>query len=239
MLIVPAVDIINGKVVRLTQGDYDKITEYSENPAEMAKAWEKKGAKYLHVVDLDGARKGKPVNLDALKTIVDSVDMEVEIGGGIRDRISIKNVLDVGVKKVILGTAVFRDKEFAEECIKEYGEKVVYSIDVRDDLVAVDGWTKETQGTLLEVIGFFESIGLKRVIYTDILRDGMMGGPNLDRLSSVLASTAMEVILAGGISTVDDIRNLKPYEEKGLKGVVIGKALYEGTIFLEDALRAG
>ena len=239
MFIIPAIDLISGKVVRLTQGDYSKVKVYSENPVDIAKLWKDKGAEYLHIVDLDGAKRGKLANLKSVKEVIDSVDIKVELGGGIRDLSSINEALDIGVTKVVLGTAVFKDKVFAKECVSKFGEKVVFSIDARNKAVSLNGWTKNAESDLYDFIKLFESIGLKRIIYTDILKDGMMEGPNFESLEDILKMTKMEVIASGGISGVSDIERLKAFEPKGLKGVIIGKALYEGKINLEDALNAG
>ena len=167
MFIIPAIDLISGKVVRLTQGDYSKVKVYSENPVDIAKLWKDKGAEYLHIVDLDGAKRGKLANLKSVKEVIDSVDIKVELGGGIRDLSSINEALDIGVTKVVLGTAVFKDKVFAKECVSKFGEKVVFSIDARNKAVSLNGWTKNAESDLYDFIKLFESIGLKRIIYTE------------------------------------------------------------------------
>ena len=236
MLIIPAIDLLYGKVVRLTQGDYGKVKTYSDDPVEMARIWKDKGAGYLHIVDLDGAKEGRPVNLEAVKGIIESVDVEVELGGGIRSFESIEEVLALGVSRVILGTSVFKDKDFAKSCISRFGKKVIFSVDARGKTIVSDGWTKDTGTDLYASIKYFESAGLKRIIYTDILKDGMMKGPNFESLKEILEVTNMEVIASGGISTIDDVKKLKALEKNGLTGAIIGKALYEGTIKLEEVL---
>lgn len=236
MQIIPAIDLLDGKVVRLTQGDYGKVKVYSENPVDIAKQWKDKGALCLHVVDLNGAKTGKPSNLKAVKDIINSIDVEVELGGGIRDTQTIEEVIKTGVDRVVLGTAVFKNKDFAKGCVSTFGEKVIFSIDVRKDAVAVDGWTKITDNSVCDCVKSFESLGLKRIIYTDILRDGMMEGPNIDGLENILKATSMEVVVSGGISTINDIKQLAKFIPEGLTGAIIGKALYEGKIDLAEAI---
>jgi len=237
MTIIPAIDILDGKVVRLVQGDYGNVKVYSVDPVQTARDFKAAGSGYIHVVDLDGAKQGRPVNVGIAKKIVDSLGIEVELGGGLRTFDSIQKVLDAGIKKAVLGTAVLKDTAFAGECVKRFGDKVIFGIDVRDGTVRVDGWTKDSGRSLDDVIKFFESIGLVRIIYTDISRDGMMTGPNVSGLLDLLSKTKMEVVLSGGISKLDDIVRVMEIKKKNLKGIIVGKALYEGSIKLEEALR--
>lgn len=236
MDIIPAVDILGGKVVRLKKGDYADKKVYSDNPVEFAKLWEKKGAKFLHIVDLDGAKCGKTVNLVAVKAISKAVKMEIELGGGIRDLEAIENALNNGVKKVILGTAVFRNQDFAREACKHFMEHVIFDVALKNGNVSVGGWAEEEPGKLEDYLAFFKEIGLKRIIYTDVSKDGMLGGPNYNGLEKILGLTDIEIVLSGGVSSVKDVKELKKYEPKGLKGVIIGKALYEDKIDLTEAI---
>lgn len=239
MIVIPAIDILGGKVVRLKQGDYGKVTVYADNPRDIAASFKDRGARHLHIVDLDGARSGKPVNITAVQDIVNDVGIDVEVGGGIRNGEAIETVLGIGAKQVVLGTAALTDRAFAAECISRYGEAVVVGVDVRNDKLAVRGWTDEGQSPVGDCIRYFESVGLQRIIYTDVTKDGMMEGPNLAGIERLLKLTKMEIIVSGGVSTIDDIRRVKRYEGQGVKGVIIGKAIYEGTIDLKEALDAG
>jgi len=239
MLIIPAIDILKGKVVRLTQGDYNRVKVYSENPVEIARDFKNKGATYLHLVDLEGARVGRPMSLGVVKRILAEVEIKAELGGGLRDMDSIEEALDAGVDRVVLGSKVIKDSEFAKACIEEFGEKVIFGVDVRDGIVKIGGWLGKAESSLGELIKGFEDMGLKHIIYTDISKDGMMKGPNIQGLEKMLAMTKMKIVVSGGISHLDDIKNIKPYEQKGVTGVIVGKALYEGAITLMEALSAG
>ncbi|MDD5440031.1 MAG: HisA/HisF-related TIM barrel protein, partial [Candidatus Omnitrophica bacterium] len=176
-------------------------------------------------------------NIGIVKQLIETLHIKVELGGGLRTITAIQRALDIGVDRAVLGTAVLKDKAFAKECVDRFGDKVVFGIDVKDGTVRVDGWTKDTGRPLGDVIAYFESIGLKRIIYTDISRDGMMEGPNLKGLESVAGSTALEIISSGGVSRLDDIVRIRGLKKNNIKGIIIGKALYEGTIKLEEALR--
>ncbi len=240
MLIIPAIDLLDGKVVRLEQGDYQRVKVYSETPVEVAKAWKGKGAKLLHIVDLDGARDGKPKNLDSVEKIIKETSAEVELGGGIRDIETIEKVFTIGVSRAILGTAAICKRNFARKCITKYsGERIIFSLDARNKQVFSEGWGLDSGYALTDLIKEFEPMGPKRIIYTDITKDGMMCGPNIQGIKDVLKSTNLEVIASGGVSGIDDVKKLKTLEPKGLKGVIIGKALYEGKIDLEKAIEIG
>lgn len=240
MQIIPAVDLLDGKVVRLEQGDYNKVKVYSENPLETAERWKNEGAKTLHVVDLDGARDGKPKNLAVVSEIARKTGLGIELGGGIRDFQTIEKAFGIGVSKVILGTTVITKRNFSRKCITKYsGEKIVFSLDARNKQIFTQGWGLDSGYEIGDLIKEFEPIGLKRIIYTDILSDGMMQGPNIEGIKELLKTTNLEIIASGGISSIEDIKKLKELEGQGLKGVIIGKALYEGKIDLGEAIREG
>ncbi len=238
MFVIPAIDIIGGKVVRLTQGDYDRVKVYADDPTSVAMSFKDAGAGLIHVVDLDGAKSGRPCNLDVVRAIA-SKGVSIELGGGIRNMDTLKMALDSGAARVVLGTSVVEDRAFAGNCLKEFGERIVFGIDVKNGKIATRGWAEESQTGLDEVLKYFEALGLKRIIYTDITKDGMMKGPNIKAVTEVLDSTKIKVIASGGVSTLDDIKKLAALREKGLEGAIVGKALYEGTIKIEDIINVG
>ncbi|MTI80142.1 MAG: 1-(5-phosphoribosyl)-5-[(5-phosphoribosylamino)methylideneamino]imidazole-4-carboxamide isomerase [Firmicutes bacterium] len=236
MLILPAIDLRNGKCVRLVEGRLDKETVYGEQPAEMAKQWQRLGAKYLHVVDLDGAFAGEPRNLDVIKEIVNTLDIPVQVGGGIRDISTIKNLLAIGVSRVILGTAAISQPEVVREAVQQFDEQIVLGIDARDGRAAVQGWAVESDINAIELARQMKEIGVKRVIFTDIRRDGTMKGPNLEATGELASATDLKVIASGGVSSIDDLRQIKLMEKDGVEGAIMGKALYSGKVELKDAL---
>jgi len=239
MLIIPAIDIKNGKVVRLYKGEFDTSKTYSQSPAAVAKRWQEQGAKLIHVVDLDGAMKGKPKNIAAIKKIASSVEIPVEVGGGIRTKADIEKVLAAGAHRVILGTKACEDEKFLKSTIAEFGEKIIVSIDAAGGNVATAGWQNVTDIRAVDMLKNLEMMGLKLVIYTVIERDGTMKGPDVDALREFLAAREdCLVISSGGISTLDDLMTLKSFETQGLFGVILGKALYEKKIDLEEAIRS-
>ncbi len=230
MIVFPAIDIRNGKCVRLKQGNFDQMETFSTDPADAATKWESQGGKYLHVVDLDGALKGYPVNIAAIKQIISKVHIPVQFGGGIRNEESVIRMLDLGVERVILGTSALSDKQFTKSMIKKYKEHIAVSIDAKKGNVAVQGWTEISGIRALDLARELTDSGLETVIYTDIAKDGMLQGPNfveLERMDTV----AENLIASGGISTVDDLRKLNNMD---LYGAIVGKALYTGAIRLED-----
>ena len=241
MLIIPAIDLLDVKVVRLEQGDYRRLKVYSEKPIEVAGRWKDKGADLIHIVDLDGARDGKPKNLESVEKIIRTTGVEVELGGGIRDLATIKDILDLGVSRVVLGTAVIKNEEFSRECILQYGvEKITFSVDMKNKEVLMEGWKIESGYTFHSLLTRFQLVGLKRMIYTDVLTDGTLKGPNIEGIYDILVSTSLDLIVSGGISGVDDIRrikNLKRVDNKRVSGIIIGKALYEGRIDLAEAIQ--
>lgn len=233
MIIYPAIDIKDRACVRLTQGAYEKMTVYQRNPVKVAKDWEDRGASILHIVDLDGARLGERVNEPVVREILKAIRIPVQLGGGIRDTQSIKTFLDVGVAQVIVGTAALKDKEWIREMIGLYRERIVVSIDAKKGWMATDGWETLSKVRAVDYIKELESYGLKRIVYTDIEKDGMLKGPNFQMYEELLRKVSLEVIASGGISTVEDVKALR---EMGLYGGIIGKALYNGNLQIEEVL---
>jgi len=233
MIIYPAVDIRNGKCVRLSQGKFDDMTVYSDNPVDMAVKWKGLGAASLHVVDLDGARCGRPVNIDIIKEIAVSTGIFIQVGGGIRSIDAAEEVLAAGVSRVILGTSAVQSPELVEEALSRFGDRIAVGIDARDGLVAVEGWEKTSSFSAVDFAKKMCRMGVKTIIYTDISRDGMLSGPNLAAMSQMVDSVDADVIASGGIGCIKDIADLK---ETGVSGVIIGKALYTGAVDLKEAL---
>ncbi len=236
MIVIPAIDIRGGKVVRLIQGDVGLETIYSDSPTEMAEKWAAFGVKMIHIVDLDGAIEGSLKNFSLVKEIIKTVKTKVELGGGIRDEAVIKMVLDSGVDKVVIGTKAL-DEKFLEKVEAKFKDRIVVSIDAREGLVYAKGWVLKTRVTAIDLAKKIESLRIKRINYTDISKDGTLEGPNIRSLQNLLKSTKIDVVASGGISTIDDIKNLKKLEKDGLVGVIIGKALYENTIDLKEAIK--
>ncbi|AFS78761.1 1-(5-phosphoribosyl)-5-[(5-phosphoribosylamino)methylideneamino] imidazole-4-carboxamide isomerase HisA [Gottschalkia acidurici 9a] len=233
MIIFPAIDMKDGKCVRLKQGMFDEVTVFGENPVEMAKKWEEKGGEFLHLVDLDGAKDGVPKNLDIIKEICKNINIPIQLGGGIRNKETVKLLLEAGVNRVILGTVAINNIGLLKELVNEYGEKIVVSIDAKDGLVAVDGWINVSEVKSIDLVKELESIGVKTIVYTDISKDGMMAGPNFEIYKTLQECVNIDVIASGGVSSIEDIRKLK---EMNMYGAIVGKALYTGDIELEKAL---
>jgi phosphoribosylformimino-5-aminoimidazole carboxamide ribotide isomerase len=236
MIIIPAIDLKDGRCVRLRQGQMDSSTIFGENPAEIARRWESAGASRMHVVDLDGSIEGKPANLQRIREIVAAVAIPVQLGGGIRDRNTIEVYLELGIATVILGTVAAREPERVKGLIKEFPGKIAVGIDAKDGLVAVQGWTEGTALRAPELANFFADCPPAAFIYTDIEKDGMMAGPNISATRDFARSTSVPVILSGGVTTLEDVRNIAPLESDGVIGMIVGRALYEGTIDLKDAI---
>lgn len=234
MKIFPAIDLIDGCAVRLLRGDYSKKTVYSENPIEIAKDFQAKGAKYIHVVDLDGAKSGNTPNIEIVKRIAAETGLFTEVGGGIRNMETVERYLNSGVDRVILGTAAVCDSAFLEAAIKEYGDRVAVGADIRNGYVSIKGWTEESKYTLEAFLKKMESIGVSTLICTDISRDGAMNGTNRELYKSLNETCNMNIEASGGVSTLSDIEALK---EMGMYGAIIGKAYYTGDINLEEAIR--
>ncbi len=233
MIIFPAVDIKSGKCVMLKQGKADLCTVFYDDPTNAAFMWKEKGSKYLHVVDLDGAFNGRPCNIDKIYEIKKRTGMFVQVGGGIRDKYTIESILDKGIDRVILGSAALNNLELTKWAANEFGGKIAVSIDTVDDKVAYNGWTSVSSTDKLDLIKKLTSIGVKTFIYTDVSKDGMMKGPDIKGIEQIKNSFDVCIIASGGVSTMEDITNLKNI---GASGAIIGKALYNGSINLEKAL---
>jgi len=231
MILFPAIDIRGGNCVRLIQGDYDQETIYGDSPTAMALEWEKKGAEYIHLIDLDGAKTGNSLNKQAIKAVAAAVSIPVQVGGGIRSLAIIKDYLENGVSRVIIGTAAIHDQAFLQEAVDKYGEKIAVSIDARNGYVATDGWTETSNVKAIDLLHTLAEIGVHTVVYTDIYKDGMLQGPNLSELERVDEATKMDVIASGGVTTKEDIRTLR---ERHMYGAIIGKALYDGNLIFEE-----
>ena len=236
MIIIPAIDIKGGKCVRLEQGLMNKETIFSDNPEEMALQWKRKGARRLHIVDLDGAVYGKPVNKKAIKKILDTVSIPVELGGGIRDLDTIQEYIDLGIDQIIIGTIAYKNPHLVETSCKRYPGKIIVSIDAKDNYVSVEGWTEPTSITAIDLAKKFEDMGIAAFIYTDIKRDGMRSGPNIDGIREFAKGINVGVIAAGGISSIKDIEDLLSLQKDGVSGIITGRALYDGLINLEEAI---
>lgn len=234
MIIYPAIDLLDGKCVRLSQGNYSQATVYSENPAEFSSFWVEKGARFIHVVDLNGARTGNPVNDDILLEIVKKAGVPVQVGGGIRSMDRILMLTEMGVQRVILGTTAVSNPGFAAKAIMEYGDRIAVGIDAKDGYVAVDGWEKKSSRKAIEFAKEMESLGVGTIIYTDIARDGMLGGPNLKAMETMVSSVNCSVIASGGVSSIEDILDLN---KTGVSGVITGRALYENRFDLAEAIK--
>jgi len=237
MIVIPAVDIKGGRCVRLKQGRMSEETVYSDDPVQMAVTWVRKGAERIHLVDLDGAVGGKRVNAEVIRSIVRSVGVPVELGGGIRSLDSIQFYLGAGVQWVILGTVAFKNPTLMEEACRRFPGRVMLAIDARDGRVAVEGWTEDTDRSAIDIAGPFDGLGMAAVIYTDIQRDGMSVGSNLQATGELADALETPVIASGGISGIEDIRKVKTLSGRGVTGVITGRALYEGTLDLEQAIR--
>lgn len=234
MEIFPAIDLREGQVVRLFQGDYDKMTVYSKDPVEVAKGFRKAGARNLHVVDLDGAKDGRLSNFDTIRRIVEEAGLSVQVGGGIRDEDRIRRYLDLGVSRVILGTIATKDFNFVCRMASLYGDQIAVGVDVRDGYVAVSGWKEITHLEGMDFCRRLRDSGVATVIYTDISKDGKMQGTNLEAYEELSGIKGLNIIASGGISSLPEIRQLK---EMGIFGAILGKSLYEGLFRLEDALK--
>lgn len=233
MILFPAIDIRGGNCVRLIQGDYNKEKVYNDSPAAQAKEWQDKGARFIHIVDLDGAKSGISQNAEIIKDIAKTVDVPVQVGGGIRSIDVIKDYLNSGVSRVIIGTAAIQDPDFLKQAVDAYGDKIAVSIDAKGGYVATDGWTDTSEVKALDLVQDLEKIGVKTIVYTDIAKDGMLQGPNFEELNAMNHASSIDVIASGGVSTAEDVKKLAA---DNLYGAIIGKALYDGTVRLEDLL---
>lgn len=237
MIVIPAVDIKEGKCVRLLQGDFEKVTVYSASPVEAALRWQEQGAERIHIVDLDGSRSGAPKNVQVIEAVARSVRVPIQIGGGIRDMKTVEAYLDMGVARVILGTAALRDRSFVEAACRRYPGRILLGLDARDGRAAVQGWTEATEASVVDIARSYEDIGADAIIYTDIRRDGTETGVNVEATAALARSVRIPVIASGGVAGIADIERLLAVEKEGIIGVIIGKALYTGAVSLEEALR--
>ncbi|MBO5897069.1 MAG: 1-(5-phosphoribosyl)-5-[(5-phosphoribosylamino)methylideneamino]imidazole-4-carboxamide isomerase [Clostridia bacterium] len=233
MKIFPAIDLYEGKAVRLLKGDYNALTVYSENPIEIAKDFEAQGATELHTVDLEGARDGGTPNIDIIKSFVENTSLNVEVGGGIRSMDTVKAYLDAGVRRVILGTAAVTDEAFLKDAVATYGDKIAVGADIKDGVVAIKGWVEKSEYTTLEFFEKMQNIGVATVICTDISKDGAMQGTNRQLYKELSEKFNVNIIASGGVSSLDDVKALN---EMNLFGAIIGKAYYTGAIKISDAL---
>ncbi len=231
MLLIPAIDIKEGKCVRLRQGLMEDSTVFSDSPLAMADKWVELGAKRIHLVDLDGAFAGKPANADVINAIAEKYpNVPIQIGGGIRDEKTIQAYIDAGVQYVIIGTRAANEPEFIGEIASEFGKNLIIGLDAKDGVVAVDGWAKLTEHNVVDLAKRFENDGVQAIIYTDIARDGMMQGVNLDATKHLAESVNIPIIASGGVTNMDDLIELQKIESSGISGVITGRAIYEGTL---------
>ncbi|MBC7288162.1 MAG: 1-(5-phosphoribosyl)-5-[(5-phosphoribosylamino)methylideneamino]imidazole-4-carboxamide isomerase [Armatimonadetes bacterium] len=237
MVVIPAIDISEGRVVRLRRGRMQEKTVYSGDPAAVARRWAEAGAEIIHVIDLDGAVSGRPVNLQALRAIVDAVDVPIQFGGGLRTVEAIETVISAGAEWAILGTAALADRALLDESLSRWGERIIVAVDARDGKVAIEGWAETTGVDAAEFAAEMGRIGVQRLLCTDIARDGMLSGPNIAGLRRIAMATTAKVIASGGVRCVDDILALRAIEPVGIIAVVVGRALYEGTVDLAEAIR--
>src|ERR671919_131019 len=239
MLIIPAIDLKDGRCVRLYQGDMDKETVYFDNPVDAARHWIDEGATFLHIVDLNGAVEGRPVHTHEIAAICKQSGLRVELGGGLRSIEAVEAALDLGVSRVVIGTAAYDNAEFLQALCKKFPGKVVVGIDARQGKVAVKGWKETTSMDAVELAKRCEQDGASRIIYTDISRDGTREGVNMNETLKIARSVEIPVIASGGVSTLDDIRRLIPLEKEGVEGVIVGKALYAGAFTFKNAIKLG
>lgn len=237
MIIIPAIDLKEGKCVRLEQGLMDRDTVYNDDPAAQALIWQQKGAELLHIVDLDGAFAGEPKNRGAIEAIVQALQIPAQLGGGIRDLATIEAYLAMGISRVIIGTAAQRNPELVKEACSKFPGQIVVGIDAKNGLVAVQGWAEVTDLSAVELAKKFEGYGVAAIVYTDISRDGMLQGPNIEATRALAEAISIPVIASGGISSLADIQNLIAVEQSGIAGAITGKAIYSGAIDLAEAIK--
>ena len=234
MIIFPAIDIKDGRCVRLTQGRFDQVSIYNDNPAEVARLWESMGAQYIHLVDLDGAKDGSPASRDMVKSVIDAVDIPVQVGGGIRSLERADQLIELGARRIILGTAAVNDRELTQAVAERYPGRTAVSVDAVNGMAAVNGWAKVSDTDVLDICTFMQEIGINTLIYTDILMDGMLKGPNFGEYERLMRETSLDIIASGGVTTKEDITRLA---QMGIYGAIVGKALYDEKIDLKEAIR--
>ena len=237
MVIIPAIDIKDGKCVRLAQGDFDRVTTYADNPVNMALTWVEKGAELIHIVDLDGSLAGLPRNAKIILDIAKRINIPIQVGGGIRDMETIEFYLSNGVGSVILGTAALQDEEIIRDACETFPEKIILSIDALEGKVAIRGWTQKTEQNAVDLARSYENYNINAIVYTDIKRDGMGTGVNVEATKALAMAVSIPVIASGGVATIDDIKELLTIKECEFYGVIIGRALYTGAILLEEAIQ--
>jgi phosphoribosylformimino-5-aminoimidazole carboxamide ribotide isomerase len=237
MKIFPAIDIKDKKCVRLIKGNFDNKTEYEVSPVEQAAKYKEYGFKNLHIVDLDGALTGETLNLDIIEEIASKFDLKIEVGGGIRSIDNIQKYTDVGVEKVILGSAAIKDKNFLKESCEKFSNKIAIGLDAKDGYLSVSGWKENSNQLTLDYLREVNNFGASRLIYTDINRDGMKQSPNFEETSKVAETANCPVIISGGVSSIDDIKKAKELNSKNIEGIIVGKAIYDGDIKLEDLVK--
>ena len=235
MKIFPAIDIKDKKCVRLVKGEFDNKTEYDLSPVEQAKKYQDHGFKNLHIVDLDGALTGQTINSDIIQDVISKFDLKVEVGGGIRNFENIKKYVDIGAEKVILGSAAIKNKDFLKEACKKFPNKIALGLDAKDGYLSVSGWKENSNQSTLEYLGDVNNYGVSRLIYTDINKDGMKQSPNFEETSKVAEKSNCPVIISGGVSSIDDIQKAKTL--KNIEGIIVGKAIYDGDIKLEELVK--
>lgn len=233
MQIYPAIDIIDGKAVRLSQGSFDDVTVFNDSPVEAAKDWVEAGATYIHIVDLDGARYGKTFVTDIIKDIKSKYDIKIETGGGVRTMKNIEDRINAGASRVIIGTAAVKNPELVKEAAEKFGDKIAVGVDAKNGMVAISGWEEISDVTAVDLCLKMKEYGVKTVIYTDISKDGMMSGPNIESTKDLIEKTGMDIIASGGVSKMEDIENVNNINAAG---VIIGKALYNGALNLKDVI---
>ncbi len=236
MIVIPAIDIKSGKCVRLLQGRMDAETVFSDDPAAMGLRWESQGAELIHVVDLDGAVEKKPVNLESIRAILNRVSIPIQVGGGIRDMDTIRVYMDLGVQRIVIGTEAIRNPELVKTACREFPGRMVVGIDAKEGMVAIEGWTEVTRVTAVDLARQFEDDGIAAINFTDIERDGMRTGPNIEQTRALARAVSIPVVASGGVSSMTDIMNLAPLASDGVVGIITGRALYDGSLDLEAAL---
>ena len=236
MEIIPAIDLLNGKCVRLNQGNYNEVTKFNSDPVKQAQTWESQGAKRLHLVDLDGAKTGKPINDLTIKQIRKSISIPIQVGGGIRSIDRAKDLFDIGIERIILGTIAIENPELVKVLSREYPKRVAVGIDAKEGMVATRGWLKQSEISSLELAKQLNDLELAAIISTDIATDGTLKGPNVEALREIAEISINPVIASGGIGSIADLISLADFENEGIEGIIVGRALYDGSIDLKEAL---
>ncbi len=240
MIVIPAIDLIDGACVRLSEGKFNTKKKYFDNPLEVAEKWKSQGAEWLHIIDLDGARTGEAKNLKIALGIKEKLDLKIQFGGGMRSEKILEKIMESGIDRAILGTKAIEDFSFLKKSFKSYKNRIILSLDFKKGgQILKEGWQKDTSFNIFNFSKKIKDIGIKEIIITDVSRDGMLKGIDVNFIKQILDKTGLSLIIAGGISTIEDIESLKKLEHRGIKGVVIGKALYEGGINLKKAIKVG